>query len=186
MKSKHVVLMTGFLAAWPLLAPAADPPADAPAVQSSQQIEQALHPQAMKTRAFGTRSFTRTDSDTPEPPPPPASINLNIPFDHNSSVITPKAGAQLKQLQLALTGASLGKDRFEVAGHTDAKGSADYNKQLSYKRAEAVKQFLVANGVGANRLQTVGFGSEHLLAPDRPDDPSNRRVEIRDLGGAAH
>jgi outer membrane protein OmpA-like peptidoglycan-associated protein len=49
-----------------------------------------------------------------------------------------------------------------------------------------VKQFLIAKGVGADRLQTVGFGSEHLLAPDRPDDPSNRRVEIRDLGGAAH
>jgi outer membrane protein OmpA-like peptidoglycan-associated protein len=185
MMPKYVVFMTGLASAClPLLSQAADPPPDASsAVQTSEQIEQALHPQQMRTRGFATRGLTRSDSD---PPPQPTSINLNIPFDHNSSAITPKAEAQLKQLQLALTGASLGKDRFEVAGHTDAKGSADYNKQLSYKRAAAVKQFLITKGVGADRLQTVGFGSEHLLAPDRPDDPSNRRVEIRDLGGAAH
>jgi outer membrane protein OmpA-like peptidoglycan-associated protein len=188
MMPKYVVFMTGLASAClPLLSQAADPPPDASsAVQTREQIEQALHPQQMHTRGFGTRSFTRTDADPPEPPQQPMSINLNIPFDHNSSAITRKAESQLKQLQLALTGASLGKDRFEVAGHTDAKGNPDYNKQLSYKRAEAVKQFLIANGVGADRLQTVGFGSEHLLAPDRPDDPRNRRVEIRDLGSAAH
>jgi outer membrane protein OmpA-like peptidoglycan-associated protein len=40
----------------------------------------------------------------------------------------------------------------------------------------------VDNGVGAERLQAVGYGSEHLALPDRPEDPSNRRVEIRNLG----
>jgi len=185
MMPKYRVFMTAMVAAWPILVQAADPPPAPSGVQTSEQIEQALHPPQMHTRAFGSRGLTRSDSDPPEPPPAPTSINLNIPFDHNSSVITPQAEVQLKQLQKALTGASLGKDKFEVAGHTDAKGRADYNKQLSYKRAEAVKQFLVANGVGAGRLATVGFGSEHLLSPDQPDDPRNRRVEIRDLGVSA-
>jgi outer membrane protein OmpA-like peptidoglycan-associated protein len=158
---------------------AADPPAEAP-VLSGQQIEQALQAKpAFATRGFGSRGLTRQDA-----PEAQQSVNLNIPFDHNSSTITPRAEAQLKQLELALNSASLGKDRFVVAGHTDAKGSAEYNKQLSLRRAEAVKRFLVGKGMDAHRLDTMGYGSEHLLAPNQPEDPSNRRVEIRDLGSA--
>jgi outer membrane protein OmpA-like peptidoglycan-associated protein len=166
------------LACAPTLAWAADPPpAVSPAVLSGQQIEQAL--QQPRTRSFATRGLTRRDSPEAE-----QSVNLNIPFDHNSSALLPQATAQLTQLELALTSASLGKDRFIVAGHTDAKGSAGYNKQLSLRRAEAVKRFLVSKGLDAHRLDTVGYGSERLLAPDRPEDPSNRRVEIRDVGSS--
>jgi outer membrane protein OmpA-like peptidoglycan-associated protein len=167
------------LACAPILAQATDPStAEPPAVLSGQQIEQAL--QQPRTRSFATRGLTRRDA-----PDAGQSVNLNIPFDHNSSALLPQATTQLKQLELALTSASLGKDRFVVAGHTDAKGSAQYNKQLSLRRAEAVKRFLVSKGMDAHRLETVGYGSERLLAPDRPEDPSNRRVEIRDVGSSS-
>ena len=151
------------------------PPGESTAVVSGRQIEQAL--QQPRTRSFAPRGLTRRDAPEAE-----QSVNLNIPFEHNSSTLRSQAEAQLGQLELALNSASLGKDRFLVAGHTDAKGSVQYNKQLSLRRAEAVKRFLVAKGLDPKRLDTVGYGSERLLAPDRPEDPSNRRVEIRDLG----
>ena len=163
----------------PMSAQAADPPPDEPtAVLSGQQIEQAL--QRPVTRSFVPRGLTRRQETGAE-----QSVNLNIPFESNSSALRPQAAAQLQQLESALTSASLGKDRFVVAGHTDAKGSATYNKQLSLRRAQAVKRVLVTKGMDADRLDTVGYGSERLLAPDRPEDPSNRRVEIRDLGPKA-
>jgi outer membrane protein OmpA-like peptidoglycan-associated protein len=150
-------------------------------ILSNQQIEQALTSPAALTRSFTPRGLSRRRASETDP-----SVNLNIPFELNSSALKPQASEQLKQLELALTSDALGKDRFVVAGHTDAKGSAQYNKQLSLRRAQAVKQFLVAKGMDARRLDTVGYGSEKLLDPDRPDDSSNRRVEIRVIGAASH
>jgi outer membrane protein OmpA-like peptidoglycan-associated protein len=153
----------------------------AKAVLSNKQIEQALSAPPAVTRGFTPRGLSRRQASETDP-----SVNLNIPFELNSSALKPQASDQLKQLELALTSESLGKDRFVVAGHTDAKGSAQYNKQLSLRRAQAVKQFLVAKGMDPHRLDTVGFGSEKLLDPDRPEDSSNRRVEIRVIGAAGH
>jgi outer membrane protein OmpA-like peptidoglycan-associated protein len=180
MKQKiTAAILAGALAGLATSAVSAGSPDDSErkAVLSNEQIQHAL--QAPVTRSFSPRGLARRQSSDSG-----QSVNLNIPFEHNSSALMPQATVQLKELGLALTSASLGKDKFLVAGHTDAKGSAPYNKQLSLKRAEAVKRFLVSKGMDAGRLTTVGFGSEKLLAPDRPEDPSNRRVEIRDLGSA--
>lgn len=177
------VLLTPLLAllcALPGRAHAADPgTAGAPsAVMTDEQIENALKPP--KARGMTTRGLKRTQSAESM-----AAVNLNIPFEYNSSELKPEASAQLTQLKSALTKDSLRNDRFLVAGHTDAKGNPQYNKSLSLRRAESVKRFLVSNGIGAARMDTVGYGSEQPLTPDRPDDPQNRRVEIRDLGEAA-
>jgi outer membrane protein OmpA-like peptidoglycan-associated protein len=164
----------------PMRSLAADPPPPEPnTVLSGQEIEQALHPPAGTTRSFPSRGLSRRGAAEHQ-----QSVNLNVPFDSNSSALTAQASAQLAQLEIALNSATLGKDRFMVAGHTDAKGSAPYNKQLSLRRAEAVKSYLMSKGIDAGRLDAVGYGSEHPLAPDRPEDASNRRVEIRDLGEA--
>lgn len=167
------------LAAAPVFAYAADPapPRAASAVLSEQQIENALHPPL--TRSLTPRGLTRTDATA-------QSVSLNIQFEHNSSTLQPEAAAQLDQLLRALSSPVLRKDRFQVAGHTDAKGARQFNKRLSLRRAETVKDFLVAKGIDAQRLETVGYGAERLLAPDRPEDPRNRRVEIRDLGEVSH
>jgi outer membrane protein OmpA-like peptidoglycan-associated protein len=163
------------IAGLPMLAHGADPPRTdgRETVVSDTQIEQALqtHP-SPQTRSLIVRARTDTKQ----------MIDLNIPFEFNSSELQPQAAAQLKQLQSALTSEALSKYRFMVAGHTDGKGSPQYNLQLSVRRAEAVKRYLVDNGVGEGRLDAVGYGAEHLALPDRPEDASNRRVEIRNLG----
>lgn len=166
------------LACLPTLVLAADPPqADAAKpVISDAQIEQALKP--AKTRGFTLRGLKRADAAES------ATVSLNIPFEYNSSELKAEASAQLEQLESALRSDALRNDRFMVAGHTDAKGNPAYNKKLSLRRAESVKRYLVASGLDASRLDTAGYGSEQLLTPDRPDDPQNRRVEIRDLGEA--
>jgi OOP family OmpA-OmpF porin len=164
-------LRAAIIAAWPLLVHGAD------AVVSDTQIEQALQappapaPTGM-TRGLRVQARIQTKQ----------MIDLNIPFEFNSSELQPQATAQLRQLRSALTSQALSKDRFMVAGHTDAKGNPQYNQQLSQRRAEAVRRYLVDNGIEPERLQAVGFGAEQLAQPDHPEDASNRRVEIRNLG----
>ncbi len=68
----------------------------------------------------------------------------------------------------------------EVQGHTDQRGTAEFNQKLSKDRAESVADFLVKHGVEASRLSAVGFGSEHLLV-DKANERAlflNRRVEF--------
>jgi outer membrane protein OmpA-like peptidoglycan-associated protein len=129
------------------------------------------------TPPMATRGLRRADAVVKQ-----AAVNLSIPFDSNSSRLQAAATAQLRNLADALNSDDLKSSRFEVAGHTDAQGNPAYNKRLSTRRAAAVRQFLVAAGVSADRITTVGYGSEHPLKPDAPLDPANRRVEIRNLG----
>ena len=114
-----------------------------------------------------------------------AKVDLNIPFELNSSNLARGAEQQLDQLSDALLRDSFESYRFEIAGHTDASGTADHNRQLSEQRAESVKQFLVDKGVSPNRLQSIGYGEDELLLTDDPRHPDNRRVEIRNLGAIA-
>ena len=72
--------------------------------------------------------------------------------------------------------------KFEVSGHTDTSGSAAHNKELSLKRAEAIKRELEKKGVAADEIVAVGAGAERPLV--KPDDTpakkaKNRRYEIR-------
>jgi outer membrane protein OmpA-like peptidoglycan-associated protein len=113
----------------------------------------------------------------------PPSINLYIPFAYNSDKLTTEALLTLKRLGAALQDARLNGYRFRIAGHTDARGSAEYNQKLSEHRAEAVRNYLVFQyDIEPDRIETVGFGKTQLLDRSRPDDGINRRVQVINIG----
>ena len=75
---------------------------------------------------------------------------------------------------------------FLIAGHTDAKGSDEYNLALSQRRAASVKAFLIETfKVDEGRLSVIGFGEEQLKNKDDPLADENRRVQIVNTGGGA-
>ncbi len=105
-------------------------------------------------------------------------IDLNIAFDFNSAQLSPDSTALLERLSQALQAPQLQAQRFRIEGHTDGKGQAAYNQQLSERRAATVLQYLAQRGVGTERLQAQGKGFSELLKPDDPLAAENRRVRI--------
>jgi OmpA-OmpF porin, OOP family len=115
--------------------------------------------------------------------PAPSIEFYSIEFGINSSELAPEARAQLEELAAALSSEELRAYRFEIIGHTDARGSREHNLALSQRRAYAVRDFLLqVAGVNPRRLEATGRGMDALVRPDDPYAAENRRVEIRNLG----
>jgi len=109
----------------------------------------------------------------------PLSVNLYVNFAYNSADLTSDARITLDGLGAALGDQRLAGFSFLVAGHTDAKGGAEFNQKLSERRAETVRNYMITQfGIGAERLSATGYGKSRLLDPARPEDGINRRVQI--------
>ena len=108
------------------------------------------------------------------------SVDLRIEFHRNSAEITEMAEAQLRELGTALTSESLRDAQLALYGHTDSSGPADYNRQLSERRARAVADFLQAHfAIAHERLREVrGYGEERPREDLPADVAAQRRVEI--------
>lgn len=107
------------------------------------------------------------------------SLDLTVYFAYDSAFLTPQARGQLSFLGRALQSPQLADFRYLLAGHTDARGPDAYNMDLSYRRAWAVKRYLMRKfGIASWRLEVVGWGEDYLRDPLNPYDAVNRRVEI--------
>ena len=73
------------------------------------------------------------------------------------------------------------KANFSIEGHTDSDGSKSMNQALSERRANAVRDYLIANGIDADRLTAAGFGEDNPIANNktRAGKKENRRVEVK-------
>jgi outer membrane protein OmpA-like peptidoglycan-associated protein len=164
------------LAGWALLV--AMPLPSRAQVPSSEDIVNKLAP-APLTRSI--RGVTVSPGQSPERP----SIDLYIPFDFDSARLLTEGTLILDRLGAALKDPLLARSRFEVAGHTDAVGTDDYNQKLSELRAKAVVDYLTRKfNIAGDRLVAVGYGRSRLRNPAKPTDGINRRVQISNLGDA--
>ncbi|MFL6838346.1 MAG: OmpA family protein, partial [Bradyrhizobium sp.] len=107
------------------------------------------------------------------------TIDLEIRFDYDSAEISKSSGSAVQELGKALSDANLKGSTFVVAGHTDAIGSEPYNQDLSERRADTIKKYLIEKyGIAGPNLVTVGYGETKPKDPSAPTDPTNRRVQV--------
>ena len=106
-------------------------------------------------------------------------IDLEINFDYNSADISAKSLPSVQALGRALASSDLKGSTFVVAGHTDAAGGEGYNQDLSERRADSIKRYLVEKyGINGSDLVTVGYGKSKLKDPSQPMAEANRRVQV--------
>lgn len=106
-------------------------------------------------------------------------IDLEINFDYNSAEISARSLPSVEALGRALTNNDLKGSTFVVAGHTDAAGTEIYNQDLSERRADSIKRYLVDKyGINGTDLVAVGYGKSKLKDPSQPLAEANRRVQV--------
>ena len=104
---------------------------------------------------------------------------VGVNFDFNKATLRPEAYPILNNAaEILLTHPDV---KVDIVGHTDQIGSDKYNDKLSLERAKAVKKYLIAKGVDASRMNTVGKGKRELLFKERDSVSrfSNRRIEFK-------
>ena len=114
----------------------------------------------------------------PPAPPPAAAPSYMVFFDWDRSNLSAQALNTIKQAANAFK--TKGNARITATGHTDKSGPENYNMALSLRRANAVKDALVREGVPATAIAVIGRGESQPLVPtaDGVREPQNRRVEI--------
>jgi peptidoglycan-associated lipoprotein len=108
-------------------------------------------------------------------------LQSTIYFDYDQSTLTDPArellGAKVPVMQARPT------TRIRITGHTDNRGSAEYNLALGLRRAAETKAYLVANGVDADRIDIFSLGAERPAVEGEGEDvwSKNRRAEFQIL-----
>lgn len=173
------VLIFMFALGWPMAAVKAQS-------LNSEEIVRALTPQNQsgpKVRSFmqkpsGNDRGIKITGDLPPDLPLPR-INLTVNFEYDSANLTNDGILTLRVLANALIDPRLQAMVFQVAGHTDQRGSFAYNQRLSERRARTVTEHLVAfYGIDPRRLMPVGYGERYPVDPYDRSGAKNRRVEI--------
>jgi outer membrane protein OmpA-like peptidoglycan-associated protein len=149
-----------------------------PNAAAAQQVLQKARTRAISIEAVAPASkeereeIAKVIEDKPK-------IDIAIFFDYNSDVIGPKAIGAVNELGVALLSQALKGSTIMLNGHTDAAGSPQYNLDLSHRRAQSVRKYLIHTfKIPEDKLLVAGFGFERLKVPGQPLSGENRRVEV--------
>jgi OOP family OmpA-OmpF porin len=163
-------------------APAAEQPAPAPAPAPAPTPAPAPAAEPAPVPETAAAMPAPAPPPAPAPAPPPMKIVLDeavLHFANGSATVPPEGVVAVQRVARSLK-AYQGPFTLVVSGHTSAVGKPAYNKALSKRRADAVARILADAGIPAGSIQTVGTGSDNLIADDRTraGQARNRRVEI--------
>jgi outer membrane protein OmpA-like peptidoglycan-associated protein len=156
------------------------PQADPAAVAAEGKFVQTIRGRSTRSLSVSEREEIATIvKDKPK-------IDLEINFDYNSADISSRSLPSVQALGKALTNPDLKGSTFVVAGHTDAAGGEAYNQELSERRADSIKKYLVDKyGINGSDLVTVGYGKSKLKDPANPLAEVNRRVQVVNMENKA-
>jgi outer membrane protein OmpA-like peptidoglycan-associated protein len=158
----------------------AGPQADPAAVAAEGKFVQTIRGRSTRSLSVSEREEIATIvKDKPK-------IDLEINFDYNSADISSRSLPSVQALGKALTNPDLKGSTFVVAGHTDAAGGEAYNQELSERRADSIKKYLVDKySINGTDLVTVGYGKSKLKDPANPLAEVNRRVQVVNMENKA-
>ena len=105
-----------------------------------------------------------------------------VNFEFDRAILLPESYVVLDRVAAGLH--DWPEIRVEVGGHTDSKGSGEYNLSLSDRRAKAVRDYLISKGISRSRLEARGYGETEPITTNDTDAgrAKNRRVELKKLG----
>lgn len=123
---------------------------------------------------------------TPPPPPPPVvsyektTMSTTALFDFDSDVLKEEGKVSLQELGDSIKAKSGKVVDIDIIGHTDSTGPEDYNQGLSERRAQAVADYIVSEGIDGSIIDVSGEGESNPIASNdtREGRAENRRVDI--------
>ena len=134
-------------------------------------------PKATPPRPRQTTAQTQRRQQTRPVAIQPGRADLRLAFGPGSASLSPTAQAQVRAFAEALRRPQLANVRVRIEGHTDSSGSRAINMTLSQRRAQAVADYLVGQGVASGRLEVRGYGFDRPLPGRSAAARENRRVE---------
>ncbi len=135
-------------------------------------------PPAPAPKAEAPAPAPKAEAPAPAPPAPKKIVLRGVNFAFDSAEITPESQVILQSAAEVLQ--ENPNVKISVTGHTCSIGTDEYNQGLSERRANAVRQNLIGQGVAADRLQASGKGESQPVADNATKDgrAQNRRVEL--------